>query len=468
MLFERIERLRASIFFKLAAFFALSFSISMAVAFLFSYFQLARSLDKANREILISKWRELSVVLEEESVEGLKKFFSEESQRFKNADFMIRILDHEGRTLFFKPSVQEARFDFEKEILKNTNSLSLSGWSSVPALEDEERLDLYTEAFAPRAYLQVGRSNEDREDILENVLFGFTGLSAFFALLSGLLGWFYARSVVRPLRKLTQTILRMESGDLSRRVPLTSSKNEFEDLVRTFNRMADRVENLVQGMKESLDHVSHDIRTPLARMKGVVERALVSRDPSERVVALEDCAENVDEIASIVEQILEISEAEAGTMVLHQEISNVRGLLSEVMDLYEFVALEKNLKLILQCPSDLQWNLDRRRFKRVVGNLLDNAIKYSRENSEIKIAASVENSVLRLSISDQGMGVLPQDLPFIWDRLYRADKSRSSKGSGIGLALVKSLVIAQGGKVFYEPAKPQGSVFSFELPEAGP
>jgi signal transduction histidine kinase len=281
------------------------------------------------------------------------------------------------------------------------------------------------------------------------------------------LGWWYARRTLKPIRRLLLTITTIEKGHLSERVSVDESGDELNELGKTFNRMIERLEKLVAIMKESLDNVAHDIRTPLTRIKVVAEDALLSGKPAAQQEALADCAENVTVISDMVNQLMSISEAGAGTLSLNYEFTNIRAMIKNVAEVYDFVAYEKSIQVVcLPMDPRLHWALDRKRIQQVIANLLDNALKFSPEQTRVEIFVEVVDKQLKLSIKDQGPGIPPSEIDRIWDRLFRGDKSRTTKGSGLGLSIAKAVVLAHGGTLEVSSVLGQGAVFTLSLPNS--
>jgi len=438
----------------------------VGLVFFITYFEISYSLKNSGREVISSKLHEASAVLTSEGVDGLREFFAGDKKRMANAPFMIRVLAKDGGTLYVKPSVQEKTFDFDSVFKKRVDPESLLGWHSLAAFNDEDKFDMLAEKVGSEYYLQVGKSSEDREAVLDKIAGVFAVTGVLIILLGGSLGLWYATKILKPLRQLIVTIREIERGNLGRRVPLGEAKDELHDLGSTFNRMIERIETLIRVMRESLDHVAHDIRTPLTRIKAVAEDAMLSTRPTSMKEALEDCAESATDISGIVDQLMSISEAEAGTMILRREASDVPLLLKDVAEIYEFVALEKSIRLELDVElAPMEWPLDRKRIKQAVANLLDNALKFSDRDSRVILRARNEEGFLMISVVDEGCGIPAEDFPYIWDRLFRGERSRTTMGSGLGLSIVRSIVVAHGGRVFAEANSKKGTTFSVRLPE---
>ena len=220
--------------------------------------------------------------------------------------------------------------------------------------------------------------------------------------------------------------------------------------------MLHKNERLVEGMRQTVDNIAHDMRTPVMRLQNSIEGALRGNQETERFKeALVDCKENSDLILKLVDGIMDIAEADAGTLRLKKESFSSAELLEGVVDLYGFVAEEKNITLTIGLSDSFLLKGDRMRLLQVISNLVDNAIKYSDQGTSITLQSRIQENFGVLQVIDRGIGIPTTELSRIWDRLYRVDTSRSSRGLGLGLSLVKAIVGAHGGSVGAEP-NPEG------------
>jgi signal transduction histidine kinase len=284
-----------------------------------------------------------------------------------------------------------------------------------------------------------------------------------------LLGLFLTWQLTDPLRKLTAAAQGIAGGDLSQRVDI-KSKDEFGALGRTFNEMGEnlaRAEKLRQNM---VADIAHELRTPLSVMRGNLEAILdgVFEPTRENVAAIH---REAILLSRLVDDLQELALAEAGQLRIEMEPSSMNSLIDRVGKSSSARAAQAGVSIVTDVAGDLPLvNMDQQRIGQVLSNLLDNALRYSPHGGMVTIRAERTADAVRVDVVDQGPGMDPKEVSLVFERFYRGDKARSrtTGGVGLGLAVVKQLVEAHGGRVWAESTKGQGATLSFTLPLEAP
>jgi signal transduction histidine kinase len=318
--------------------------------------------------------------------------------------------------------------------------------------------------------VQVGKSTEAREDLLARfrAALGLVTLSIVLIALTG--GALATQSALKPIRQLIAAVQRIiTTGRTDARVPLAEQRDAIDELSALFNAMLDKIEGLVTGMRGALDNVSHDLRTPMTRLRASAEMALAAPPDVDRYhEALVDCVEEADRVLVILTTLMDITEAESGAMPLRREPVALADIVARAADLYRDTADAKGIALAVRVSNDVKVSVDRTRLEQVAANLLDNAIKYTSSGGRVEIAAGRDGDRAVLQVSDNGMGIPADEQPRIWDRLFRGDRSRTERGLGLGLSLVKAIVEAHGGTVSVDSQVGRGSTFTVHLNLSNP
>jgi signal transduction histidine kinase len=430
---------------RLALWYATLF-VSGAIAIVFvTYFLTATSLKQRDQQIIRGKLGDYAAAYQRGGVRGLASTVRAEQQVAPERLF-VRVVDR----------------GVEAVVLSNPE-----GW-------DSSKLELVSAPLADGTLVQVGKSTEARDDLLARfrATLGIVTLLIVVIALTG--GWLATQSALFPIRRLSQAVQRIiRTGRTDARVPAEGTGDAIDELSSLFNTMLDKIEGLVTAMRGALDNVSHDLRTPLTRLRGTAEMALAARaDRPEQLVdryrdALADCVEESDRVLVMLNTLMDISEAESGTMQLRREPVRLADVVARALELYRDVADAKGIAIAADVREDVVASADRTRLEQVAANLIDNAVKYTSPGGRVDVEVRGGQSMAVLRVRDTGPGIPPDELPRIFDRLVRGDTSRTERGLGLGLSLVKAVVEAHGGTVEVASEPGRGSVFTVSLPAAG-
>ena len=409
---------------------------SLAMLFL-TYLLTSASLAQRDRQIIDSKLGAYAAAYDSGGLPGLENVVRAEQQTAPERVF-VRVTDRLGG---------------EAIVLSQPE-----GW-------DVATLETGSIRLSDGTLIQVGRSTEAREDILSRfrAALGLVALSIFLIALTG--GALATQSALKPIRQLIDAVQRIiTTGRTDARVPLGKTHDAIDELTKLFNAMLDRIEGLVTGMRGALDNVSHDLRTPMTHLRGSAELALAGPADLDRYrEALADCVEEADRVLVMLTTLMDISEAESGAIELHRETVRLREIVERAVDLYRDTADAKGVILEAHADEDVVVSIDRSRFEQVAANLLDNAIKYTPAGGRVDISVARENGRAVLRVRDTGIGIPPDELLRIWERLFRGDESRTERGLGLGLSLVKAVVEAHGGTISVDSTPRAGSTFTVVL-----
>ena len=276
-----------------------------------------------------------------------------------------------------------------------------------------------------------------------------------------------AKRLLRPVAQLTAAVQRMEAGDLTARVAVVSD-DEVGRLAHAFNALAGSLARQEQLRRNMVNDVAHELLTPLTNISGYLEAAqdgLIAPDAA----LVDNLSEETLLLRRLVDDLQELALAEAGQLRLQRQIVAVATLITQSAEALKPQADARGVRFRVELPADLPpVDADPGRIGQVLRNLLHNALTHTPTGGAITLSARPHDTLVAISVRDTGAGIPPEHLPFVFERFYRADRSRArvTGGAGLGLAIVKQLVMAHGGNVTVQSVVGQGSTFTFTLPSA--
>ncbi len=452
---------------RLTVLYALLFSLLSLAVFVLLYLHLSSSLGTRMDERLQDIAREFTELYRTGDMQALQAEFGRESEARGSRRVFFRLLDASGQTMVasnLKDWPDLARSPAWPESYRGHRTLL----QTLNISRHHHRVRTILQPTGDGHVLQLGISLAEDDRLLERYRETFGHSFAVIILCGALVGFAVSRRAMAGVERVRQTALRIGEGDLSHRVPLGGEGEEIDLLAKAFNDMLERIGALVGELKEVTNNVAHDLRSPVTRIRGIAEMALTGpQEPTEYREMAGQVVEESDRLVEMINTMLEIAETDAGITALDRMPVDLRAIVLEAAELFQPAAEDLGIDLSTQAEqTPIRIFGDKTRLRRVVANLLDNALKFTPVGGRVQVTLATAGKTVTLSISDTGTGIAPGELPRIFDRFYRGDRSRSLPGNGLGLSLVRALVRAHGGEVVATSRRGEGSSFTVTLPLA--
>jgi signal transduction histidine kinase len=464
-----VERWRRSLAVRLSVWFAALFAVGFSAIFGLLYWSLGRQLEARDSETLQLRLNQYAQIYAASGLNGLRARVAEDSEGPHVRSLFIRLVGRGGEAVWGKIPPDWIEADARRIAVPD----GWGGWTErqgytvrVPR-DQEQDLAVAARVLVDGRLLQVARSTDSRAVLLSPLRRTFLWIGGAVVVIGFGTGVVAARRATRPLRDVIATAQRIiATGELEARVPMPKRDDDVAELVRAFNTVLDKNAGLLRTMREALDNVAHDLRTPLTRLRGTAELALNSPDGTgDQREALADCVEQADDVLRLLRALMEISEAEAGMLRLDKARCDLGAISRSAVDLYAEVAESKSVTMETDIGDNLLVLGDATRLRQAIANLVDNAVKYTPNGGLVRIEARTDGADAIVVVSDTGPGVPEVEQSRVWERLYRGDASRSERGLGLGLSLVRVIVEAHGGQVKLRNAGGSGAVFEVRVPQ---
>ncbi len=448
---------------RLALWYAVLFATASITSFIAIYFMLSSTLTDREDSDLLAELREFEMINRTSGMEVLESVIIQEAESEGVDRMFIRVTSP------------------KKAILISSN---MDNWKDIPTLPgipeplDGAHFESLSSSDHPYGVRMAHKMMEDGNVITIGMdtegdkafLSAFMEVSLTAMLLAVALGtitgWYISKKAMLGFERVRLTASSIGRGDTSSRVPLGNEGEEITNLAMTFNSMLDRIESLISELKDVTNNIAHELRSPLTRMRGVAETALTEKPDIHNyqemaALVLEEC----DDLSAIINTMLEIAETDAGVIHLVREQVDIKELIRKAHEIFLAVADDKELSFDLDIPSsDLFIEGDTMRLQRCASNLLDNALKFTPPGGRVLISLRALSDHVEIIVTDTGKGIQEDDLPHIFEKFYRSDKSRATPGNGLGLSLVQSFVKAHNGEISVKSRPGEGTTFTVILP----
>ncbi len=307
-------------------------------------------------------------------------------------------------------------------------------------------------------HISVNSLKVDYSDLVR-----YASVAGVLALVVGtLLAWFIAQHQSRPLKQINEAVTAFADGDFERRVEV-KGKDEIAQLAASFNKMAQQLDTIDQSRKSFVANVSHELRSPMTCIQGYVQGMMDGTiGDEERAKYLQIVLSETQRLTRLVGELLDLSRIESGKMPMEPNVFDVNELILSVLFKYEQKIEDKNIEVDINfCVQPCYVLADNARITQVVTNLIDNAVKFTREGGQLSVRTNVEEKHALITVKNEGRGIPAEDLPFIFDRFYKVDKAHTSgMGTGLGLSIVKKIIEQHAQSI---SVRSSGSMTAFEF-----
>lgn len=466
MYFGRINKLLHTLAFRLTLWYAAMFIITAATAFTLIYVIIDSAFQERIDGDLLAQSREFESIYAMQGIEMLQRTAILQVQNAGEKKMFFRLFYTSG-VVFASSSMSYWR---HVGINRHAVEAVLNGndpyYTTLLETGSQRRLRIIYSRIGGRIILQLGYFPENEQRLLQYFKRIFFITMTVLLMTAVIVGWFMARRALSGVATLTRTARQISKDDLESRVPVARRHDEIDSLAVTFNNMLDRIQSLVTATRQMNDNIAHDLRSPITRIRGLAEVTLLNaRHIDDYAQMAASTIEECDRLLDMINTMLTISRTESGISSVARDKVDFSALVRDACELFKVPAEDRRLQLKNHTEDGVFVHGDPQLLQRVVANLLDNAIKYTEPQGSITVELfNSENGVVRLSISDTGIGIPEKDRHRVFDRFFRGDLSRSQAGSGLGLSLARAIVTAHGGDLVFDSAPGAGSTFTVKLP----
>lgn len=327
---------------------------------------------------------------------------------------------------------------------------------TMPILENKKIISI----------VQVGSSLEEFEDTMKRLLIIMIISIITSISVTIVVGYFMAKKTMKPVDQIRRAAVNISSNNLDERIDIKGRKDELGRLAETFNAMISRLKDSFQRINQFSIDVSHELKTPLTILKGETELALrKERTNEEYKRSMQSNLEEIDRMSRIIDDLLLLSKAETKDIGMNLEKVDLRDLLADVCMNMKLFGENKGVEIIARELEDIRLVGDELKLRRMITNVVENAIKYGHRGGHVIVSSYKQNGFACVNVEDDGPGISPGDIKYIFDRFYRADRSRKREsGSGLGLSISRWIAEAHKGSIDVQSRPAAGSVFTIKLP----
>lgn len=434
---------------------------STALCITVASWTMKRNLSSIARAVVLDDLGEYAVLYNRNGLKEIKDVFAAGGHENDQA---VRITGSDGRVLFEQIPVAVAGYRWPDNAAANLQP-SQTLLVTVEHEKREQQLLAGCQVLKDGNILWFGRTDAEDRAYVEHIRddLWLAGLVSTVFMLLPL--WWFVRHVLRPVQDMMKSTRKLAEGSTDARLRAPNAVPELQAFASAFNTGLDRIDALTTELQSANDNLAHELRTPLARIRGNLESYHDHTDNADARDASARGLEEIDRAADLVQTILTTRAGEHKALKLHLETIDLREMLTHLHELYKAAAEERGLQFTLEAPDSCPALVDRQRINQAIANLLDNAFAYTPSGGSVTLALSTTDDQTRILVRDTGPGLSAGDLTKIWQSFTRGSAaSANTPGMGIGLSLVRAIVHAHGGETTCQNRDDQGAEFTISLP----
>ncbi len=462
-----------SVVFRLTLWYAAIFIVISIIAFVAFYMSLEKNLNKRSRTFLQDKVEEFSKLVMAGKAGMLNDEFRRETQSIGVNNVYYSFLDAGGRTLISSNSLHWANLKPNKDLIRMAVRDKKPMFEVVKLPHFRHKVRIIYDSVGSGKILLIAMGLKYEENLLYGMQIIFTRVMLLILCLSILGSWWILTRAMSRVSTVTNTAMSISSKTLDRRVPVSSRADEIDRLAEAFNNMLARIRTLINALKDVTDNIAHDLKTPITRIRLIAESRVSNGEentniaPSEYQELSGAIIEECDKLIGMINSSLELRALEYDRGIVNRNLSriNLSEMLHQACDIFQPVAEDNEITITLDVDSEVECFIraDKDLLQRAFANIIDNAIKYTASGGMVRVVLKRKGDSFVVEISDNGAGISQESLPHIFEKFYRGDLSRSACGSGLGLALTKSIIEAHRGSVSVESQEGKGTKFTVVL-----
>jgi len=458
-----------TIAFKLTLWFTGIFTICSGFAFVLFYFLVIQTIQVQVDQELMDNASKFSAVIHRNGLNGARELAVVEAQVAGEKVMFFRLLYPTGEVFASSHMSYWKQVHVSKNVLQELLLEKKPIFETILIPSTRQKARIFYSYVAANAILQTGIAMDFPAKFLSAFKKVFIAAMGLIIVFSAVSGWLLVRKALSGVKTITLTAQNITGKSLEARVTETGNKDELDHLAITFNAMLDRIEELVKSIREMSDNIAHDLKSPIARIRGFAELSLIHEGNIADFSAMaSNTIEESDRLLDMINTMLVISKAEAGEEEFEFKQTDLSMMIKSACELFEPLAEDKHIFFTQTIEDGISVVADIKMLQRAFSNLLDNAIKYTSKNGRISVAVFKEDHGITIKIEDTGIGIAAEDLEKIFQRFYRAESSRTSAGTGLGLSLARTIVRQHKGDIQVNSSPGKGSVFVIALPYCNP